>query len=110
MMEKSPDRLALEELARVSRRGAVCEVQHYLYVPDETAAEAVAASVRDHALDATTRLGADGVNWLVLARHLLIPTEDAIGRIRVILEDLAERHGGEYDGWEAKVLNDSASP
>jgi len=48
-------------------------------------------------------LGADGVNWLVLARHEAVPTEELMASMRRSMETLIAKIGGEYDGWEADV-------
>jgi len=50
-----------------------------------------------------SRLGADLVNWLVLARHRMVPEEAQVERHRAMLEAVASEGGGEYDGWEAEV-------
>jgi hypothetical protein len=52
---------------------------------------------------AVHQVGALGVEWLVLARHEIVPTVEAIHATRRIVETLAIRHGGEYDGWEAEL-------
>lgn len=49
------------------------------------------------------RLGADNVNWLVLAGHKIAPTEEAIEAVRALFESIAAEHDGEYDGREAAV-------
>jgi len=47
-------------------------------------------------------MGANGKNWLVLAKQPA-PIEESIGDVRDKLEDLAEELGGEYDGWGTAV-------
>jgi hypothetical protein len=51
----------------------------------------------------TSNLGADGVNWLVLARHVAVPSEALMASTRQSMETLVEKFGGEYDEWEAEV-------
>ena len=53
---------------------------------------------------AEEQLGADNVNWLVLASHKIVPSPEAVAFIREELETVATRFGGEYDGWEAEVI------
>lgn len=82
---------------------------HYIYVPDRTNAESLAMKLRQDGFEVESRMGADEVNWLVLARHMLIPSEEAIERTSDQLTKLAESIGGEYDGWEADVTRASDS-
>jgi len=72
---------------------------HSLYLPTREAGEEVAATLRERGFEVVSRLGADDVNWLVLATHLLEDPE-ALPTVRAELEQLAERYSGEYDGWE----------
>jgi hypothetical protein len=97
------DRDAIEELRRTSNTEEPHLVAHYLYFQRKDAAARTAVELRARGFRIEERLGADGVNWLVLARHDAIPTEKAIASVRKTLEQLAERLGGEYDGWEAEV-------
>jgi hypothetical protein len=79
-------------------------VLHYLYFPTRQAADSAAGTLRNDAeFSVESRLGADGVNWLVLARHRIVPEEAQVERKRAMFEDLARRGHGEYDGWEAEV-------
>ena len=43
------------------------------------------------------------MNWLVLAKHDVIPSERIIAASRQTMTDFTAGHGGEYDGWEADV-------
>jgi hypothetical protein len=99
----SDDRAALDELNRVSETSAVHVILHYLYLPSEHHASDVAARLRSLGFSTTERRGADGINWLVLAKHEVVPSEEAIGATRTLIEELARGAGGEYDGWEAEV-------
>ena len=78
-------------------------LRHFIYVPDRTTAKALAARLRRDGFEVESRLGGDDINWLVLARHLLPPGEEALERASERLTGLAEEVGGEYDGWEADV-------
>src|ERR1041384_5792547 len=107
------DRVAIDQLPQVSSPGAPHVVLHYLYFAAKSAAVEAAAVLRalgfqieergDCAAAGQCRLGADGVNWLVLARHTIVPSEGTISSARRVMEDLARKHNGEYDGWEAEV-------
>jgi hypothetical protein len=99
----SDDRTAIEQLLRASKPGARHVVLHYLYFPAKTAALEVAGELRALGFKTEERLGADGTNWLVLARHEVVPSVEAITSTRRAMEDLTGSRGGEYDGWEAEV-------
>jgi len=99
----SNDRTALSELHRESKPRKHHVVLHYLYLPTQESASEVAAELRMQGFKTEERLGADGVNWLVLARHEVVPTEGLIEATRVMMENRVRRVGGEYDGWEAEV-------
>ncbi len=99
----SDDRTALEELLRVSVPGAPHTVLHYLYVPTREAAIKVAIDLRCRGFSTQERLGADGVNWLVLARHDLFLSEEALVATRQMMDAIVGSRGGEYDGWEAET-------
>lgn len=97
------DKDALRELESISDLSKAHLVQHYLYFPLEQTANNVAHVLSSHGYSVECRLGADGVNWLVLARIELVPTEAAIAAARSFLEEIAIANHGEYDGWEAEV-------
>jgi hypothetical protein len=45
----------------------------------------------------------DDESWLVLATHWVIPSMEMIAAIGRLMNELAARNSGEYDGWEAGV-------
>jgi hypothetical protein len=94
---------ALEELRQDSRLGAARVVSHYLYFPGRGAAAEAAAELRSLGFKTEERLGAEDTNWLVLARHEAIPSEEAFIATREVMEGIARARGGEYDGWETEL-------
>lgn len=99
------DREAIDELRRAGGGKQEADVLHYLYFPTEEAARvAEAAIVGGGEFAVEVRLGADDVNWLVLARHRVVPDEAQIEHLRAMFEALASAGSGEYDGWEAEVV------
>ena len=76
------------------------ECRHYLYVPGEPGARAVASS-----LNAAEGWDAEVEEvrhaWLVTATTVTGLDHDVVRGTRARLERLADEHGGEYDGWEA---------
>lgn len=97
------DRDALEELGSVSRMDGMHLFQHYLYFPLEQTAREVANTLGKGGFVVEDRLGADGTNWLVLAKNQMMPTEVKVAEMRAFLEQIAKENGGEYDGWDAEV-------
>ena len=97
---------ALRELTAASKPGAKHTLVHYLYLPDRRLAAGVIEQLRRHGFQTEDRLGADRVNWLVLARQDVVPTEESVAETRQLMERLAAEVDGEYDGWEAEVQAD----
>ena len=102
--EMAGDRGAVAEWAPVSEPGRPHEVLHYVYFPKRAAARAAAIELQRQGFRTEERLGADGVNWLVLARHHIVPSEAALFAARQIIEGVASTGAGEYDGWEAQAV------
>ena len=102
-MAMTSDRDALKEFHKHAAPGLETVVLHYLYFPSEQAASAAAAVLKKDGFSTEVRLGALGDAWLLLARHTVVPTVELIERTRTMLEALASRGSGEYDGWEAEV-------
>ncbi len=97
------EEIALQELLRTVAPDVPHIFQHYLYFPSAQAGEAVAEVLRGRGFTVESRPGADGVSWLVLASHSILPERQALGAARTSLEQLALDHSGEYDGWEASA-------
>ena len=97
------DRAALESLLRASAPNTSHQLRHYLYFPSEGCARKAAASLRKEGFLTEQRLGADGVTWLVLATHRVVPSEELVETVRSTMERIAGSLSGEYDGWEAEV-------
>lgn len=92
-----------EALALCAQHGLSSErerpIAHYFYCPDESMARDLELRLAREGFDVEVRLGADGRNWLALAKHsaTLATIEQSSER----LEALADAVGAEYDGWEA---------
>src|SRR4051794_22667670 len=91
----SSDRAAIEQLRQSSRSGVPHIILHYQYFPGKSAATAAAAELRQQGFATEERLRADGTNWLVLARHEIIPSESALGAARQVMENLTRIGAGE---------------
>ena len=78
-------------------------LEFYLYVPSEEAASRVASALSREGFQVDVPTAAIGPGWLALASKTLVPSSQALTRIRQLLSKLASVEGGEYDGWEAQV-------
>jgi hypothetical protein len=77
-------------------------IDHYLYFPRQSNAKQVSQQLQGRGWLVEIKMGADGKNWLVLAKQP-VPIEQDIEDIRDYLEQLARNFQGEYDGWGAAV-------
>jgi hypothetical protein len=75
------------------------ECRHYLYLPGESGARAVAHSLSRDGWDADVE--ETSVAWLVTATTFMGLNDEVVRTTRTRLQLLAGDHGGEYDGWEA---------
>jgi regulator of RNase E activity RraB len=100
------DRRTLRALADVADLSKPRLVEHFLYVPSREAGEQAAEELVSRGYTANIR-EADGEGglapWLVLASQTAVVNEESVREARELLEGLAERHGGEYDGWGAEA-------
>jgi hypothetical protein len=93
------------EIPTVPNAGDQRAILHYLYLPSSEAAEKIAIELRRRNFRVESRLGGDGMKWLVLARHEIVPTRKSLALVRRAMEKLVSDCGGEYDGWEADVAH-----
>lgn len=99
------DRRVLAEMARAGANLAkAAEVNYYLYFRERSTADSAAAEAGSGPLTATVRRAADGSAWLLLVSGTMVPSEAAIREHTVRLVEIAQRYGGEYDGWEAAIV------
>jgi hypothetical protein len=96
------DRLALRQLAgRGADLSKPRHVIHFLYFPSEAEARAVIETIGDAwktELEAPTEsIG----QWCVKADGNRTVSYETAAAFRSWFDDIARRHGGEYDGWEA---------
>jgi regulator of RNase E activity RraB len=79
------------------------DIEFFLYFPTETAAREAAVGVEAEGCDVDVRLGADEKNWLCYATRRMVPKHDELARLRARFNELAQKGGGEYDGWGTNV-------
>lgn len=77
-------------------------VDFYLYFPSQRKAEWAKDELL--CLGLTAELTRSEKRWLCFASKQIVPTLKALTGLRMVLEDVALRCGGEYDGWETAIL------
>jgi hypothetical protein len=93
------DERVLDHLARLGSDPAQPrECRHYLYVPGELQAQAVAGVLTGEGWDAEEEAAPE--SWLVTATTHTALTRARVRATRAQLERLACDQGGAYDGWE----------
>jgi len=94
------DSLVLDHLMRLGcDPAAPRECRHYVYLPEEPGARAVATSLTREGWE--TEVEELPGAWLVTGSTVVGLSDASIRDTRIRLEALAGDHGGEYDGWEA---------
>ena len=77
------------------------EVRVNLLFPSEGQAEAAGEELREAGYDVVAFEAAGEEPWAIRAtRELQLDRDNVVG-FRRRFDELAERHGGEFDGWEA---------
>jgi glycine cleavage system regulatory protein len=72
-------------------------------MPDEARAHAAGAELQQAGYQVEVRPAATGQQWLAKATIVIVPSTSNIALLRDRFESLADRLGGDYDGWEAAV-------
>lgn len=98
------DSEALNELMKVSKRDSRHSFRHFLYFAQEVAADKAAEILRKKGFQTEKRRDTEDASWLVIACNQVLPSEKLLTGIRNCLEKLADRLGGEYDGWESDTV------
>ena len=98
------DELALAQLVNAGGdASSPTEIWFYVYFPTEAAARTAERELAPVGVHCEVRPAAKGSTWLVLARITALPTAANVEAESERFQALAERLGGEYDGWEAAV-------
>ncbi len=81
---------------------APLEIRHYMYFAKEGEARRASLEFGDSpGWQVEVRPAAEGPEWLFLLTHRAVVDLAAIQRLRASLTEVAGRHRGQYDGWEA---------
>jgi Regulator of ribonuclease activity B len=80
-------------------------VVYYSYAPSEDTAHAMCREAQAQGYDADVREPSPEVSgqWAVVCETHAATSPDFVREATDFFEDLATRHGAEYDGWEASL-------
>jgi len=96
------DRLALRQLAgRGADLSKPRHVVHFLYFASEAEARAAAEAIGDAWRTVLEAPAESSEQWCVKADGHRTMSFETASAFRSWFDDIARRHGGEYDGWEA---------
>ena len=103
---ETPEEHDLEILETLEEHGADLsepyEVRVNLSFPSETQAEAASSELEDAGYDVVAfEATGEEEPWAIRATRDLSVRRDNVAGFRSRFADLAERHGGEFDTWEA---------
>lgn len=104
---QSPSALDKLALAQLRSAGAdpssPTEISFYMYFATEAVARTAERELAPTDVHCEVRPAAKGPTWLVLAKITAPPAEANVEAESERFQALAERLGGEFDGWEAAV-------
>ncbi len=75
---------------------------HFLYVPDEDAAERVGKALARAGFRSEAGPASDGDDWLVVATHAEVTEKDREVATQEAMREIALSVGGHYNGFEVR--------
>lgn len=100
------DALVIDNLrAAGSDLGKPHEIDFWLYFPSKSSATAAAAEMRSVGyLVLSVDQQPGRADWRLRAQRRMLPRLDSMVATTRTLEAIAQRNGGDYDGWETAVV------
>ena len=98
------DGLVLKQLQKLGANlSQPRDARFYVYAPTEEAANAVANELvpQGYKVEVSPAAKPTKRSWLALATKDSVINEASLSEVRKLLEEIAARLNGEYDGWEA---------
>jgi regulator of RNase E activity RraB len=103
--KSDPDQMVLTQLKQAgSDLVKPHAIEFFLYFPNQTAADAAAARIKEAGFQVNARQCAKTDDWLCLATVTMIPEILALQKIRRDFASLAQSMNGEYDGWGTPIV------
>lgn len=104
MAKSGPDEAVLHLLkSRSVDLSEKRQCSFYLYFPTKEKSDIAKKELNDSGFLTDTIKSVDGKNWLCLAEKEIVPDAKVLTGIRIQLEKLARKFGGNYDGWETGI-------
>ncbi len=105
---RTPDAAVVAQIRKLRPHlSKPCPIRFFLYFPSEDAAARSANELRDRDFTADIVSSIGKLKWLCLASKDMIPEITTLATLRGSMIELAFKYGGEYDGWEAELADDS---
>jgi hypothetical protein len=79
-------------------------VEFYLYFPTQENAQKAGNELTEKQFTVVVQHAATGSDWLCLAKKATIPENSTLISLRDMLDKLAQKYGGQYDGWETAIV------
>ena len=99
-----PDAAVLGQLKKAgSDLAKPHNIEFFLYLPSEAAANTAASRIREHGFQAAVKPPLKTAGWLCFATKTMVPELSELQRIRRDFERLTRELGGNYDGWGTEV-------
>lgn len=103
--KSDPDKQLLKQLeAAGSDLTKVHQIEFFLYFPSEEKANDALFIIQKEGLDVDVRKSADESEWLCFATKAMVPEYGELVRLRNVFDSVAEKRGGEYDGWGTEIV------
>lgn len=81
-------------------------VEFFFYFSTKALAEAAGKEIASEGCGVTIKLGAEKKSCLCFATKEIVPSVEALDRLRKVFEAIAEKYNGEYDGWGTGFINE----
>lgn len=79
-------------------------IDHWIFFQDESGARAAAKDlVASGFVVVSLDKDPEGSEWRLLARKEMVPRLEDVEKTSAVVEALARRNNGDYDGWETQV-------
>jgi hypothetical protein len=103
----------VQTLDALEQHGAVLtntrHIRHFLYGARQTELEGLSSAVGAAGYTVTIQKSAMASNWLMLAERDQVVSLSSVSDARAMFSEMASKiRGGEYDGWEASLLEGEA--
>jgi regulator of RNase E activity RraB len=74
-------------------------IEYSISAPDELCAQRIAESARSHGFDIAVSRDESCDSWSIYCARTMLATYDGVVAIQALLNELAQPHGGNCDGW-----------